>query len=131
MKKRKDKFLLHASWVNRIEEESRTDQEYKDMFTAMCAYALDGEETQYLREWMRAALDAEDKAKCRRTKEYKEWRMNVFSRDRFTCVICGQVGGTLNAHHIKPFAEYPDFRLDVDNGVTLCESCHKKVHRRK
>jgi hypothetical protein len=67
----------------------------------------------------------------RKTKEYKEWRANVFERDGFKCQICGQVGGVLNAHHIKEFSKYPDLRYEVNNGITLCEDCHKNLHRKK
>lgn len=67
----------------------------------------------------------------RKTEEYKAWRTGVFYRDSFKCQICGQVGGVLNAHHIKEFSKYPELRYEVDNGVTLCEDCHKKIHRKK
>lgn len=67
----------------------------------------------------------------RKTPQYAAWRTAVFERDGYRCAICGEVGGRLNAHHIKPFARYPDLRLDVDNGITLCEECHKEVHRKK
>lgn len=67
----------------------------------------------------------------RSTPEYAEWRTNVFERDSYTCAVCGKIGGELNAHHIKPFATYPDDALSVDNGVTLCITCHKKVHKEK
>lgn len=66
----------------------------------------------------------------RRKPAYKEWRIAVFERDNYTCAHCGKVGGNLNAHHIKPYAEYPELRLDINNGITLCEECHRKVHRR-
>lgn len=59
--------------------------------------------------------------------EYKIWRTEVFQRDDYTCVFCGIRGGRLNADHIKPFALYPDLRFDIQNGRTLCESCHKKT----
>lgn len=60
---------------------------------------------------------------------YKRWRFDVFTRDRFTCQECGDNrGGNLIAHHIKPFAEYPNLRLDLDNGLTLCRTCHDNLH---
>lgn len=70
-----------------------------------------------------------DKEAERKSKGYIEWRKAVFERDNYTCQLCGQVGGKLNAHHIKPFAGSPEGRLDVSNGVTLCKECHKEVHR--
>lgn len=72
-----------------------------------------------------------DKKRQRHIAEYVNWRTQVFERDEYTCAICGQVGGRLNAHHIKPFKDYPQFRFDVNNGITLCEECHKRVHREK
>jgi len=57
--------------------------------------------------------------------EYKLWRRSVFERDKYTCIWCGQKGGTLNADHIKPFALFPELRFSIDNGRTLCVPCHK------
>jgi 5-methylcytosine-specific restriction endonuclease McrA len=61
--------------------------------------------------------------------EYKRWRFDVFARDHFTCQECGDArGGNLVAHHIKPFAAYPDLRFAVSNGITLCQKCHDALH---
>ena len=68
----------------------------------------------------------------RRSVEYKQWRTLVFERDKYTCQHCGDNrGGNLNAHHKKPFATHPELRLDVDNGITLCEPCHIVEHQKE
>lgn len=66
----------------------------------------------------------------RSSMEYKLWRTAVFERDSYTCVWCGTKNGLgktvqLQADHIKPFALYPELRFAIDNGRTLCVSCHK------
>lgn len=64
----------------------------------------------------------------RNSPEYKEWRKEVFTRDNYTCQHCKIHGTQLEAHHIKPWALYPNDRFDVNNGITLCVKCHKRVH---
>ena len=34
---------------------------------------------------------------------------------------------TFHADHIKDFALFPNLRLDINNGRTLCKSCHRKT----
>lgn len=59
--------------------------------------------------------------------EYKEWRKSVFERDLYICQYCGQVGGYLEADHIKPFSLYPELRFELSNGRTYCKPCHKII----
>jgi hypothetical protein len=59
--------------------------------------------------------------------EYRNWRRSVFIRDKFTCQHCGVRHTNINAHHIKSYTYYPEFRYDIKNGLTLCGQCHSKV----
>ena len=70
----------------------------------------------------------EENHRLRNCLEYQEWRKSVFTTDDYTCVRCGKHGGYLHAHHLDGFAVRPEFRFDLDNGVTLCLGCHKIVH---
>lgn len=77
----------------------------------------------------------------RNLSEYKEWRESIFTRDNHTCVFCLERGGELNADHIKPFciilsennvktiedAAKLEILWDIENGRTLCASCHKST----
>jgi len=56
---------------------------------------------------------------------YKKWRNSIFQRDNWTCQTCRIRGVYLEAHHIKSWAGFPQFRYDLENGVTLCLQCHK------
>jgi len=70
-----------------------------------------------------------ERAEKRNSFEYKQWRTDVFFRDKFICQHCGyDKGGRLEAHHIKSYAKYPDLRFDVSNGITLCWNCHDAIH---
>lgn len=63
--------------------------------------------------------------------EGEQWRRAVFERDDYTCQDCGERGGNLNSHHIKPRSEYPELETEVSNGVTLCIDCHANRHEEK
>lgn len=65
-----------------------------------------------------------EQTRIRTSSEYKHWRTSVYERDNYTCQCCGQHGGNLQVHHINNFSDYPELRLDISNGITLCNSCH-------
>lgn len=62
--------------------------------------------------------------------EYKEWRTAVYGRDSYTCQCCGKHCCKLNAHHLESYANNPELRTVLENGITLCEECHKNFHHR-
>lgn len=62
----------------------------------------------------------------------KRWKKLVKERDNYTCQICGISkcqGRRICAHHIKPFDEYEELKYDINNGQTLCNVCHIKLHK--
>lgn len=76
--------------------------------------------------------------------EYRQWRSDVFTRDNFTCRMCGDNrGGNLVSHHKKAFIKILQYYeittieqalrceelWNINNGVTLCDTCHREVHR--
>lgn len=51
----------------------------------------------------------------------------VMNRDSYTCQICGAKHIRLEVHHIVYRSK--GGTDDEDNLITLCESCHKKIHK--
>ena len=60
--------------------------------------------------------------------EYREWAKNVKERDNYTCQKCNQVGYKLVSHHIEGYRDNEEKRLDITNGITLCDCCHRHFH---
>lgn len=67
--------------------------------------------------------------RIRTSAAYRNWRTEVLSRDKYICQRCGKEGGKLNVHHIKSFCANKELRTSIDNGITLCEECHREVHK--
>jgi len=63
----------------------------------------------------------------RDNKKVLEWRKEVFKRDGHKCVKCGSTDN-LEAHHIIPWSVAPELRINLNNGETLCNSCHADEH---
>lgn len=59
--------------------------------------------------------------------EWRNWREYIFKRDSYRCIDCGG-GGYLEPHHIIPIRVDPNKAFDVNNGITLCQPCHKKTY---
>lgn len=67
------------------------------------------------------------KTSIKQSHEYKVWRKSVFEKNCYTCQVCKQRGGELQADHIKPQSIFPELRFDLNNGRTLCRPCHLKT----
>lgn len=70
-----------------------------------------------------------ENVKIRNSFEMKIWRKAVFVRDNFTCQKYGTRGGELHPHHINNFADFPELRFAIDNGITLSKKAHDEFHK--
>lgn len=59
---------------------------------------------------------------------YNIWRHAVYERDRRTCRICGTNHCLIHAHHIIPQRINQDLILDINNGITMCRTCHELTY---
>lgn len=87
-------------------------------------YVVDGKPFLKIKKWEKHQQFA-----GRKTSDYRKWRLQVLKRDGYTCQMCGQTKGVLHVHHKQRYRDNIVARTDVDNGITLCEKCHKLIHR--
>jgi len=105
--------------------------EYREETNQKLSKALRGKPQPNLRgakHWNWQNGKTAENAQIRSSLEMKRWRRAVFERDDYTCQICLKRGGRLVADHIKPFSLYPELRLELSNGRTLCRDCDRKYN---
>ena len=68
--------------------------------------------------------------KIRTSIESQLWRKTIFAHDNFTCQKYGIRGRKLHAHHINNFADFPELRFAIDNGITLSDKAHIEFHKK-
>jgi len=74
---------------------------------------------------LRRDMSYQERVNNRKVRGYAGWRSSVYARDNYTCQSCGDnKSGNLNAHHLNSYHWYKEGRVDVNNGVSLCEHCH-------
>lgn len=62
--------------------------------------------------------------------EYYKFVNNVLERDNYKCQVCGVSNNHLHVHHKNAYKWDINGRCDVDNGITLCDKCHKAFHKK-
>jgi 5-methylcytosine-specific restriction endonuclease McrA len=79
--------------------------------------------------WNKGLDNYSEKHKQRSSVEYRKWRKICLLRDNFTCRITGENGGKLVVHHINNFADFPELRFNINNGITMKKEIHKLFHK--
>ena len=72
-------------------------------------------------------------ARFRSTWAWTQKAIRIKERDHHLCRMCLAAGklskDNLEVHHIVPVAENWDSKLDDDNLITLCDSCHEAAEQ--
>lgn len=60
----------------------------------------------------------------------RDWEKAVKGEYNYTCAMCGRVLEPIEAeaHHKLPKALFPQYALDLSNGICLCKQCHRQIH---
>ena len=77
-------------------------------------------------------LTPEEREGQRKEEGYQKWVKDIYKKYNYTCQKCLKRGKglKLNAHHIKNYKNNKEIRVDIDNGICLCEDCHKEFHKK-
>lgn len=68
------------------------------------------------------------------SKRWKMKRQYILHRDGYLCQECRKYGKNTEAkivHHIKEVEDHPELALINSNLVSVCASCHNKIHPEK
>jgi 5-methylcytosine-specific restriction endonuclease McrA len=68
------------------------------------------------------------------SKKWKDKRKYILHRDGYLCQECKKYGRNREAkivHHIKEIEDNPELKLANNNLVSVCASCHNKIHPEK
>jgi 5-methylcytosine-specific restriction endonuclease McrA len=66
--------------------------------------------------------------RTRTSEESHAWKLAVLHRDGYSCRMCGSKEN-LQAHHINSWADFPEDRFILENGLTMCKPCHDTYHQ--
>ena len=60
-------------------------------------------------------------------KEHVVWSLQIRGNADNHCEVCNRTDCRLNAHHILARENWPDLQYDLNNGISLCFLCHKRL----
>lgn len=59
---------------------------------------------------------------------WQKRRLEILTRDKWTCRACDDTKETLHVHHLRYDYDIEPWEANDDDLVTLCETCHQGVH---
>ena len=94
-----------------------------------CQAQVDQDRADYFKEYDK---DRPDYHKVYKTKQWLVVRKRVLNRDNYLCRVCldkGSLSEGVTVHHIIPLEDDRSKTYEIDNLISLCNQCHKKIHR--
>jgi len=119
----------HPCFGKHLSKEMREKLSLANSGEKNCHYGKRGKETSRWRDDLTQEERELNKDRSYNPKN-REWREMVFKRDNWRCLFSGRKGVKLEAHHLYNWADYPEKRFDIKNGITLCKEIHKLFHKR-
>lgn len=83
--------------------------------------------------WRRESYQRHKNTKAETDAKYKDKlrfsgnRVNTLERDKYTCQMC-ETKESLIVHHIDKTGQADNPNNNLDNLLTLCKSCHRRIH---
>lgn len=57
------------------------------------------------------------------------WYSRILKKFNFKCFLTGEKGGMLSAHHLFGYANFPEKRFDLNNGICIKKEIHVRFHK--
>lgn len=59
---------------------------------------------------------------------WQKKRLEVLSKNDFSCEVCGDAKSTLHVHHKEYFKNREPWEYEVDQLACICKECHQNEH---
>ena len=123
---------LKDAWDDE-ERKERASQKTKEMWKdEEYRNSLSGEN----HRWYNHELTEEERLEGRKRDRcygYNKWASEVKECSNYTCDCCSYKGskndGFMCSHHLESYDKNKELRIDITNGVCLCEHCHEEFHK--
>ncbi len=126
LKRDSKKFKSRSKKISKSNHQRKTSEEHKRKISEAMVGNKNAFGYRKKEEECRTPLNN----RIRQGIESRLWRESVFARDNWTCQKCKIRGCKLHPHHIQNFAQYPELRFAIDNGITFCKECHESFHKK-
>lgn len=97
-----------------------------------CLVVMNNERKNRYKKYQSTRNDT-DSQKFYNSRAWKKTRDRIKSRDNNLCLYClfinKKIRGMDLVHHIKEEKEFVKLKLDETNLISLCEKCHRYIHK--